>query len=168
MLLVEDDAATRNLIARHLGRDGYTVTAVEAAEEGRVEAGAQSFDVVIADVHLPGESGIDLASDLLSLDATLPIVLVGLLLRNAVPALGLDITVSELAEAARTHEIGWLSGQSGDPTALAVQGSGMLARAGCGRAVVETVRHFYERWDGTGGSGGLRGRGCPRGRNSFL
>jgi response regulator RpfG family c-di-GMP phosphodiesterase len=76
VLLIEDDAATRNLISRHLGREGYAVTAVEAAEEGMVEAGDATFDVVISDVHLPGLSGIELAGYLLSRDANVPIVLV--------------------------------------------------------------------------------------------
>jgi response regulator RpfG family c-di-GMP phosphodiesterase len=76
VLLIEDDAATRNLIARHLGREGYAVTAVEAAEEGMVEAADAAFDVVISDVHLPGLSGIELAGYLLSRDANVPIVLV--------------------------------------------------------------------------------------------
>ncbi len=76
VLLVEDDAATRNLISRHLGREGYVVTAVDAAEIGMVEAGESRYDAIISDVHLPGMSGIDLASYLLGQDPGLPIVLV--------------------------------------------------------------------------------------------
>ena len=76
VLLVEDDGATRNLISRHLGREGYVVTAVEAAEIGMVEAGEARFDAVISDVHLPGMSGIDLAGYLLAQDPSLPFVLV--------------------------------------------------------------------------------------------
>lgn len=78
LLLIEDDAAMRNLVARHLRNSGYEVTAVESAEEALAEADARSsaFAVVISDVHLPGMSGIDLASVLLVRNPTQPIVLV--------------------------------------------------------------------------------------------
>ncbi|MGH7449249.1 MAG: response regulator [Longimicrobiales bacterium] len=63
-LLVEDDVATRALIARQLRRSGLEVLAVESGERVLKEAADRyaSFDVVILDVHLPGMSGLDLAS----------------------------------------------------------------------------------------------------------
>lgn len=78
ILLIEDDAPTRNVVARHLRNSGYTVTAVESAEDAleEVDGRPDSFDVVISDVHLPGVSGIDLASVLLTRNPTQPIVLV--------------------------------------------------------------------------------------------
>jgi putative two-component system response regulator len=78
VLLIEDEAPTRNVVARHLRNSGYEVTAVESAEDALAEVDARpdSFDVVISDVHLPGVSGIDLASVLLIRNPTQPIVLV--------------------------------------------------------------------------------------------
>jgi len=78
VLLVEDDAATRGMIARHLRNTGCDVTAVESAEQVIFEVDRQSrrFDVVISDVHLPGTSGIDLASFLLVRNPTQPVVLI--------------------------------------------------------------------------------------------
>lgn len=63
-LLVEDDVATRALIARQLRRAGLEVLAVESGERVLREAADRytSFDVFILDVHLPGMSGLDLAS----------------------------------------------------------------------------------------------------------
>lgn len=63
-LLVEDDVATRALIARQLRRSGLEVLAVESGERVLKEASERytSFDIVILDVHLPGMSGLDLAS----------------------------------------------------------------------------------------------------------
>ena len=75
LLLVEDDAATRDLVARHLERQGCVVNAVDAAEEGIVEAGETKFDAVVADVHLPGLSGLELASFLNAQDPQLPVIL---------------------------------------------------------------------------------------------
>jgi len=76
-LLVEDDAATRSVIARHLRRSGLDVTAVESGEQVLLDAGRDGvYDVVISDVHLPGMSGLDLASLILSRNPNQPIVLV--------------------------------------------------------------------------------------------
>ena len=75
LLLVEDDAATRTLLSKHLERQGCQVVAVDAAEEGIVEAGSTRFDAVVADVHLPGQSGIEMAGFLTSQDPELPVIL---------------------------------------------------------------------------------------------
>ncbi|HEX6134492.1 MAG TPA: response regulator [Longimicrobiales bacterium] len=76
-LVVEDDAATRSLISRHLGRTGLDVVAVGSGEEVlREAAGGTSFDVVVLDLHLPGMSGLDLASLIQARRPEQPIVLI--------------------------------------------------------------------------------------------
>src|SRR3990172_8647134 len=77
-LLVEDDAAPRALLARHLRRSGLDVTALESAERVLVEASQRhmAFDVVISDVHLPGMSGLGLATLVLSQRPSQPVVLI--------------------------------------------------------------------------------------------
>ena len=76
LLLVEDDAVTRELLAIRLRARGCEVIAVDAAEEGIIEAGDTAFDGVVADVHLPGMSGLDLASYLLTQDPHMPVILI--------------------------------------------------------------------------------------------
>jgi CheY-like chemotaxis protein len=63
ILIVEDDASIRAVMTRHFRRNGYEVEQAAAAEEAaeRFSAGERRFDVVVTDVHLPGESGVDLA-----------------------------------------------------------------------------------------------------------
>lgn len=75
ILLVEDEEMTRSFIQSLLEREGFTVIAVDAAEEGIVEAGEAPPDVLISDIHLPGLSGIELASFLLAQDPGLPVIL---------------------------------------------------------------------------------------------
>ena len=78
ILLVEDDASTRQVITKHLAKAGFSITPVESAEAVmpiRQERGT-GWDVVISDVHLPGISGIDLASVLLTAWPGQPLILI--------------------------------------------------------------------------------------------
>jgi DNA-binding NtrC family response regulator len=62
ILIVEDDASIRRLMTRHFQKRGFEVEQAGAAEEVLDRfVGMQQFDVVVTDVHLPGESGVDLA-----------------------------------------------------------------------------------------------------------
>lgn len=78
VLLVEDDQPSRRVLATHLARIGFEVTDVESAEEvpQARERHGRPFDVVVSDVHLPGISGIDLASMLLASNPEQPMVLI--------------------------------------------------------------------------------------------
>jgi DNA-binding NtrC family response regulator len=82
-LLVEDDDEMRALLAALLRRDGWTVMACADAEElwRRVQArGADptlsGVDLVIADVALPGASGLDLLEWIEAERLGIPVVLI--------------------------------------------------------------------------------------------
>lgn len=76
VLLVEDDDATRAMIARHLHRSGFAVRDLASAEHALQALEGDACDVVVSDVHLPGASGIDLASQLMARDPSQPVVLI--------------------------------------------------------------------------------------------
>lgn len=61
LLVVDDDRRIRDLLSRFLHNEGYRVTAAENAAEARAKLGSVSFDLLILDVMMPGESGFDLA-----------------------------------------------------------------------------------------------------------
>src|SRR5688572_25632682 len=58
ILIVEDDASVRRLMMAHFEKNGFAVEYAMAAEE---VASDERYDVVLTDVNLPGESGVDLA-----------------------------------------------------------------------------------------------------------
>jgi putative two-component system response regulator len=64
VLVVDDDAAIRHMIARILERSGYVCT--EAADPGAAlrVADERAVDLVMCDVHMPGGSGLRLVRDL--------------------------------------------------------------------------------------------------------
>jgi DNA-binding response OmpR family regulator len=58
VLVVEDEAHIRELIQLHLGLEGLDVEVVADGQEALGRANAESFDLVILDLMLPGVDGI--------------------------------------------------------------------------------------------------------------
>lgn len=67
ILVVDDDTALREAIARRLRRARHLVVTAENAQIAlaHCELGRSPFDVVVTDVHMPGMSGLDLATALI-------------------------------------------------------------------------------------------------------
>ena len=61
LLVVDDDRRIRDLLSRFLAGEGYRVSTAETAADARTKLSGLSFDLLILDVMMPGESGFDLA-----------------------------------------------------------------------------------------------------------
>jgi len=61
LLVVEDFAPLRVLLARVLGAEGHRITAVETASAALDASSTTGFDLLVTDVALPGGNGADLA-----------------------------------------------------------------------------------------------------------
>jgi two-component system CheB/CheR fusion protein len=59
MLLVEDNADTRAMLAESLGRFGYNVVTAESAEAALEILAREPVDVILADIGLPGMDGYE-------------------------------------------------------------------------------------------------------------
>ena len=64
ILVVEDDARLRDRLARYLTGEGFRVTAAPDAAEARARMRGISPDLLVLDVMMPGESGLDLTRSL--------------------------------------------------------------------------------------------------------
>ncbi len=65
VLVVDDDRESRDLLREVLEANGYLVEAVEDSFSARRELdGGNTYQVIVADLRMPGESGIDLVRDL--------------------------------------------------------------------------------------------------------
>src|SRR5437870_9686773 len=64
LLVVDDDARLRELLRRYLSDSGFRVTAAADAAEARARLASFAFDLMVLDVMMPGESGLDLTSAL--------------------------------------------------------------------------------------------------------
>jgi two-component system phosphate regulon response regulator OmpR len=64
VLVVDDDQKIRDLLGRYLSENGFRVTTASDAQAARADMRGLEFDVVLLDVMMPGENGLDLARDL--------------------------------------------------------------------------------------------------------
>lgn len=64
VLIVDDEASVRDLLARWLGGAGYRVATAESADAAIGEMNRQAAAVVFADVRMPGRDGLSLAREL--------------------------------------------------------------------------------------------------------
>ena len=76
ILVVEDDPRLRERLARYLIGEGFRVTAATDAADARIQLRAIDPDLMVLDVMMPGESGLDLTQSLRQdRDDNLPILL---------------------------------------------------------------------------------------------
>jgi len=59
ILIVDDNASNRELLARRLIREGYRVTAAECGASALALTVAEGFDLVLLDLMMPGMSGFE-------------------------------------------------------------------------------------------------------------
>ena len=64
ILVVDDDTRLRELLKSFLSRNGFRVTAAGHAAEARQRLQALDFDLIVLDVMMPGETGLDFATQL--------------------------------------------------------------------------------------------------------
>ena len=64
VLVVDDDKRLRELLRKYLVEQGFLVTAAGDAGEARERLASFAFDLLIVDVMMPGESGLELTADL--------------------------------------------------------------------------------------------------------
>ena len=60
LLVVDDDRRIRDLLSRYLFAEGYRVTTANNAVEARAKLESLSFDLLVLDVMMPGETGLEL------------------------------------------------------------------------------------------------------------
>lgn len=74
ILVVDDDLYIQQLVAIHLGNEGYTVFRATDAEQALLLLEEQLVDLAIVDVMMPGMDGFDLTR-ILTQDLNIPVIL---------------------------------------------------------------------------------------------
>jgi len=63
ILVVDDDERLRRLLKKFLSESGFVVSIAENAADARKKLGLLEFDLIVLDLMMPGESGLDFAKD---------------------------------------------------------------------------------------------------------
>lgn len=74
LLVVDDDRRIRDLLSRFLAGEGYRVTTADNAKDARAKLTGLSFDMLVLDVMMPGETGFELAKAIRG-HSTVPILM---------------------------------------------------------------------------------------------
>ena len=64
LLVVDDDTRIRNLLMQFLTENGFRVTVAGNAEDARRRLEGLEFDLIVLDVMMPGENGVELTRSL--------------------------------------------------------------------------------------------------------
>jgi two-component system phosphate regulon response regulator OmpR len=64
ILVVDDDTRLRELLKSFLSRNGFRVSTAGTATEARQRLEALDFDLIVLDVMMPGETGLEFAAEL--------------------------------------------------------------------------------------------------------
>ncbi len=75
ILVVDDDARLRGLLSRYLGEHGFRVTTAGSALEARDRMRFLQPDLMVLDVMMPGETGLDLTGSLRREHSDVPVLL---------------------------------------------------------------------------------------------
>ncbi len=62
--MVDDDGRLRSLLNRYLVENGFRVTVAESAAAARDKLRGMEFDLMVLDVMMPGENGLELTGEL--------------------------------------------------------------------------------------------------------
>lgn len=90
ILVIDDDREIRDLLARFLERHNFRVTAVRDGREARRAWTNGHYQMVVLDLMLPGESGLDLARWLRS-QSPVPIVMLTAMGEDTDRIIGLEL-----------------------------------------------------------------------------
>jgi two-component system phosphate regulon response regulator OmpR len=82
LLVVDDDNRIRTLLTRYLSANGFRVTAAASAAEARRQISNLAFDLLVVDVMMPGETGLEF-TEALRQTSSVPILI--LTARSEVP-----------------------------------------------------------------------------------
>jgi two-component system phosphate regulon response regulator OmpR len=64
ILVIDDDKRLRGLIARYLAEQGYRATTAVDAADARAKLAGITFDLLVVDIMMPGETGLELTRSL--------------------------------------------------------------------------------------------------------
>ena len=121
ILVIDDDDQIRAILIRGLAAAGHGVIGVENGQKGVKQAKRAMPDLVITDISMPDQEGMQTITELRALSADLPIIVISgeqnvgkYTPLDDAQALGADVAMGKPFELARLlGEVGRLLGEKG-------------------------------------------------------
>ena len=63
ILVVDDDDGIRDLVKKYLNEKNFLITTSNSAEDAKEKISVIKFDLIILDIMMPGQSGLDFISE---------------------------------------------------------------------------------------------------------
>lgn len=79
ILLVEDEPKLHDFVRKGLQQQGYQVTGTASGSEALEWAAAQVFDLILLDIMLPGQSGLEVLDNLHTFNIKTPVIILSAL-----------------------------------------------------------------------------------------
>jgi DNA-binding NtrC family response regulator len=76
ILIIDDEAGIRESLETLLSLEGYTVEAANDGEAGLVEIDQKSYDLILLDLALPGQNGIEILAQIRDRQPQLPVIMI--------------------------------------------------------------------------------------------
>jgi DNA-binding NtrC family response regulator len=76
ILIIDDETAIRESLEALLSMEGFNVTMAVDGPSGLEQLAANEFDLLLLDLALPGESGIDLLPRITEMQPSLPVIMI--------------------------------------------------------------------------------------------
>ncbi len=75
ILIVDDDEGFLRILSEYLSANGFEAELASSAKQARNLLGRSKYDLVLSDLQMPGESGLDLLCHVKALYAGVPFIL---------------------------------------------------------------------------------------------
>jgi two-component system phosphate regulon response regulator OmpR len=130
ILVVDDDTRLRELLKSFLSRNDFRVSTAASAAEARQRLSALDFDLIVLDVMMPGETGLEFAAELRRTD-DVPILMLTAMVETKDRIAGLERGVDDYL------------GKPFEPRELLLRIQSVLRRGrpAAAAAAAETQRH---------------------------
>jgi DNA-binding NarL/FixJ family response regulator len=76
ILLADDEITFLHATAALIRKEGFDVTCVESASDVAEKLAAQAYDLLIADIHMPGNTDLELVGEVARIVEDLPVILI--------------------------------------------------------------------------------------------
>jgi two-component system, OmpR family, response regulator len=90
ILVVDDDREIRELLRNYLEKNGFRATAVAGGQDARLTLGRRHVDLIVLDLMLPNESGLDICRELRA-QSNVPIIMLTALGEEMDRVVGLEV-----------------------------------------------------------------------------